>query len=869
LSEAIFPKKALSKQKYPLLLKESKEYLPIPLKIIALLIGVYSLFALIFEARYYSEFTSEIFITRLSAAGAAFLILFLLFTPFGTKKTVLIVHSLLTVIIVSSGYITYLIPSTLLVNVQIISLLIFTSALFLSWEVKNQIIVSLYYVAVFAAAVLLNGKSIFYLNNIYETIVFVLFLSLISIIGSSVNFKLRQELAEKSYIVRQSEKKYKSIFENSTEGIFQTTPEGKFITANPALIEMLGYNELNDLLELSIDKDIFQDPADREKLIKLLRRENAVRSYKTALKKKDGTIIIVKIDDRILKDENGEIYFEGNIRDVSEQAQAEEQRKKAEIALRQEKIKSDQLAKDAQKANSIKSQFLAHMSHEIRTPINGILGLLDLIENDSYKNSEELKQLVADAKTSAESLLGIINDILDLSKLEAGKIELEEVEFDFDTVINDSISVVRNRANEKGLIISTNVPKELPFSLLGDSLRLKQIFINLLGNAIKFTEKGTVSIGLKLKENSDEFVSIEAWVEDTGIGIPAEKKEDIFKPFSQLGDSKAGKNGGTGLGLAICREFISMMGGEISVESEEKKGSKFTFSIKLKLKKKPEHAEKNMKTIYELPKNGSNDGASDFLKKQRANFRILLAEDNMINQKVAMKILNTAGYAIEAVGNGREAVAAVKGGFYDIVLMDIQMPEMDGFTATKEIREFQDGKNKIPIIAITAHALRGDKEKCLQAGMDDYISKPIIAPQLIRILDKWTNISSAQPVIKTDTDNLGSDIFDFEHFEKISVGDKEFQRDLLESYFSDVELRIQKLDNHITGKDVQHTINEAHTIKGASLSIGALKVGEQALAVEICGKNNDLERARDKFADLKKAFEATREVLKKKSEIWV
>ncbi len=489
MSGTIFTKNAFSKQKYLHLIKKAKEHVLTPLKIIALLIGVYSLFALIFEVRYFSEFTPQIFIIRLSAAGAAFLILLLLYTSFGEKKPSIMVHSLLTVIIVSSGFITYLIPSTLLVNVQIITLLIFTSALFLSWEVKNQIIVSVYYVIVFAAAVLLNGKSIYYLNNIYETIVFVLFLSLISIIGSSVNFKLRLELAEKSYIVRQSEKKYKSIFDNSIEGIFQTTPEGKFIIANPALIKMLGYSDMEELLKLNIENDVFKDHADRDKLIKLLRKENAVHNYKLGLKKKDGTTIIVRLDDRILKDESGEIYFEGNIRDISEQIKAEEERKKAEIALRKEKAKSDQLAKDALKANSIKSQFLANMSHEIRTPINGVIGLLNLIESDAYKNNEELKQFVADAKTSAESLLEIISNILDLSKIEAGKMELVEAEFDLETMLNESVSIVRSRANEKGLSISADIPKDMPIRLVGDAIRLKQIFINLLGNAVKFTEK--------------------------------------------------------------------------------------------------------------------------------------------------------------------------------------------------------------------------------------------------------------------------------------------------------------------------------------------------------------------------------------------
>jgi HPt (histidine-containing phosphotransfer) domain-containing protein len=195
--------------------------------------------------------------------------------------------------------------------------------------------------------------------------------------------------------------------------------------------------------------------------------------------------------------------------------------------------------------------------------------------------------------------------------------------------------------------------------------------------------------------------------------------------------------------------------------------------------------------------------------------------------------------------------------------MDIQMPEMDGYTATKEIRGFQDKINKIPIIAITAHALRGDKEKCISAGMNDYISKPVIASQLIKILDKWADIKTAAPPKKAEPGIPGSDIFDFEHFEKISVGDKEFQRELMESYFSDIDSRIGKLDNYITVKDVQHAINEAHTIKGASLSIGALKVGELALAVEISGKNNDMARSREKLDEMKKAFNATKEALKK------
>lgn len=868
MSGTIFTKKnPFSKKQYLYLLKEAEVHLLVPLKIIALLIGVYSLFALIFEVRYHSEHSYQIFLIRISAAISSFLILILLYTKWGSKKPVLLVHSLLTIIIISSGYMTFLIPTTLLINVQIISLLIFTSALFLSWEVKNQIIVSIYYILVFAAAVTLNGKSIYYLNDIFETVLFVLFLSLISVVGSSVNFKLRLELAEKTYAIHKSEKKFRSIFDNSTEGIFQTSPDGKFLVANPALVKILGYSSADELLNLNIEKDIFINPEDRDKLIKRLRKEKEVHDYKVGLKKKDGTAIIIKLDDRMLTDETGKIYFEGNIRDISEQLQAEAERKKVEIALREEKRKSDQLAKEAVKASSSKSKFLAEMSHEIRTPINGVIGLLNLIESSSYKNKDELNQFVEDAKISAESLLNIVNNILDLSKIEAGKMELDEMEFDLREMLNESVSVVKNNALQKGLEISVEIAQNLPDRLLGDGARIKQIFVNLLGNAVKFTEKGSVSAGINVDEITDEFVWITSWVQDTGAGIPQKEKEIIFNRFSQAGDSTDVKRRGTGLGLTICKEFITMMGGEISVETEEKIGTKFIFTLKLKTQKKQKRQpeENNMKQIYVIPRTQSaaNGDVSEYIKKQRSEFRILLAEDNQINQKVAIKILNTAGYKVDAVCNGKEAVLAVKKGEYSMVLMDIQMPEMDGYTATKEIRGFQNQVSNIPIIAITAHALRGDKEKCLSAGMNDYISKPIIANQLINILDKWANINHASPPKKAEAGIPGSDIFDFDHFEKISVSDKEFQRELMESYFSDIESRIGKLDNYITIKDIQHAINEAHTIKGASLSIGALKVGELALAVEISTKNNELARAWEKLGELKKAFEATKEVLKK------
>jgi len=857
----------LSKKSYNKLKRKTEDFLITPIKVMSLLIAVSGLFAMMFEVRYFSQFSFEVYITRLLATLIAFTILVISNTPLAKKNPVVLVHILLVTIIVSSGYMIFLIPSTLVTNSQIVGLMIFTSALFLSWEVKNQIIVAIYYNLVFSFAIIVNDKSIYFLPNMYESVVFVLFLSILSVIGSAVNFRLRLQAAKNAIQVIASERRFRSIFNNSAEGIFQSTLEGKFIIANPSMAKILGYSDPSELLEVNISTEIFKSPEEREKLINLIMKKGSVEDYQITLKKKNGEDIIVKLNDRIFyaeEDQSG--YLEGSIRDITQQVITEEKKKVAEKELREEKKRADMLADEAMQLSLAKSQFLAFLGHEIRTPINGIIGYLSLIESDYYDNQDELKQFIGNAKNSAESLLELLNSILDLTKIESGRMELYEVDFHLDDIIDQAISINLGKIREKGLYVSKEIDSKIPHTLKGDATRIKQIFVNLINNAIKFTEKGKIEIYSRLENISDNSILIMSSIRDTGIGIPEEKLDALFKPFSQLDASTSSKYGGTGLGLMICKEFVTMMGGKIGVDSRVNMGSTFHFTIKLEPQKTeavvygaPSFEDQFDLNNYETEVSSPYD---DNLKEKRNNYKILIAEDNVVNQKVVLRMLTELGFDVEAVCNGKDAVEKIKNNNFNAVLMDVQMPEMDGFAATKMIRNLEDSRKNIPVIAITAHALKGDKEKCLEAGMNDYITKPINAKQLSKVLDSWVNLPVGLKAKKQVEVKPQDGVFDLQRFTEMSLGDVSFQRELLMDYFEDLDQRLNKLDELFEKKELENVKKEVHTIKGSSFSLGAVRIGEEALGIELSAKNNDWESVSQRLQTLKTAFGQTKEIVR-------
>ena len=447
-----------------------------------------------------------------------------------------------------------------------------------------------------------------------------------------------------------------------------------------------------------------------------------------------------------------------SIRDITDQKRAEEALVEINRQLEKATARANEMAVLAETSNTAKSQFLANMSHEIRTPMNGIIGMTGLLLDTEL--SDDQRRYAELTRSSSVALLGLINDILDFSKIEADKLELEAIDFDLRVVVGDAAELLALRAKEKGIELVCRVAPEAPAFLNGDPGRLRQVLVNLIGNAIKFTGKGEVSVRVSREDEDDRRARIRFEVKDTGIGISEENLARLFQPFTQADASMTRKYGGTGLGLSISKHIVSLMGGMIDVRSVEGAGSTFWFTASFEKQTEhsrpqdePPRADLGGPRILFVDDNATSLKQDSPVREEaqpvmtrpatgesaRSKYHILIAEDNAINQKVTIGILKRLGYQADMVTNGLEAVQLLETAPYDLVFMDVQMPEMDGLEATKAIRhrEKEIGGHHIPIVAITAYALKGDNARCLQAGMDDYIPKPIVPQAVAEKLEKW------------------------------------------------------------------------------------------------------------------------------------
>ncbi|MHB8865780.1 MAG: response regulator [Pirellulaceae bacterium] len=489
-------------------------------------------------------------------------------------------------------------------------------------------------------------------------------------------------------------------------------------------------------------------------------------------------------------------------------------RKRAEEALHQAKAA-------AEEANEAKTRFLANVSHELRTPMNAILGMVDLALQK--QSDPTAKDLLKTAKESAALLLALVNDLLDCAKIESGKMEIESVPFSLRRVLEQTTQVLAVRASEKGISFSCSIPSEVPDGLIGDQMRLREILLNLAGNAIKFTERGEVTVSVRVRSLDAEKASLEFAVRDTGIGIPRGQLEKIFQPFAQADASTSRRFGGTGLGLAIGSNLVALMGGQTWVESELGKGSTFYFTVRVPLAK-------------EVPP--EPEPACEVLPTVESLLRILLVEDSPANQKLAAFILRERGHTVDIAGSGRQGLNMALENGYDVILMDVQMPGMDGLEATRAIRETEQGLRSVPIIAMTAHAMKGDRERCLAAGMDGYLAKPINGHEMIRLVERLaarpTGGGTGRPVGSPDQP---SPVFHPELALTRCLNNRDMLHKMIQHFFDEYDALLPQVWAALQRGDVQEVSQLAHRLKGTVVYLGARQATDAALRVEQSGEH--------------------------------
>ena len=650
-----------------------------------------------------------------------------------------------------------------------------------------------------------------------------------------------QRRGEAARQLAESEANFRLIADMSGDVLVRRTIEGKRLYVSPASRQVFGY-EPEELLGKSVLDLIHPDDLELVRTPMTAAGNNSSR-LTWRIRHKDGHYIWVEGVRRFLLDP-----LTGAPKEVVSAARDVSARKAAESEL--------QLARDAAEAASrAKSEFLAKMSHEIRTPMNGVIGMNGLLLETELDEDQRKYALLV--QRSAEALLTVIDDILDVSKLEAGRVELETIDFDLAETVESAVALLAPTAQPKGIELRTRIEPAAHGCFRGDPTRLRQILLNLLSNACKFTDAGHVSVEVTLApgsaaEDSAARHQVRFAVTDTGLGIAEDMRPRLFQKFSQADGSVTRRFGGTGLGLAISKQLVEVMGGEIGFVSELGRGSTFWFGLPLA--------------------RGAYAGSTDLRAEPRPvtaapaqsrSLRVLLAEDNGINREFALAVLSRAGHSVVSAADGREAVAAVSEQVFDVVLMDVEMPELDGVRATQEIRRLPKPACDVPIIGLTAHAMAGARERYLAVGMSDYLAKPVTGPTLLAKLVALAGEAAPEP--QPPAAPASGAVLDTAMLDALARALPAAKvSGLLHLYLEQAGHALMRIESHASGGDFPRLAREAHDLAGSAGNVGAVRVTELARALEGASAEADREGVAGLLGGLRKAMTEANQALRRR-----
>ncbi|SFH77962.1 hypothetical protein SAMN05192551_10319 [Tindallia magadiensis] len=638
---------------------------------------------------------------------------------------------------------------------------------------------------------------------------------------------------EKERELEINEKMYRVYMDKSPLGIFVTNEEAQYIRVNPAGCRMTGYTE-EELKKLTIDD--LRPPETKDMTLRLNATEDGMFTGEYIGLRKNGERYWGRIHAARINEKENIAFCE----DITEQKKAEDKIVKFSEMLKVKNEELDEAVQKAEAANQTKSKFLANMSHEIRTPLNGILGFLQLLEETDMDQKQQ--EYLTYIKTSSETLLTIINDILDISKIESGQLELEHIDFNLSRTLEAALVPMFQSARAKGIDLKLEVDSEVPAWVKGDPIRLRQIITNLASNGVKFTEEGSVTVSVHQVEAKDETTTVEILVTDTGIGMSQETIKKIFQPFSQADSSSTRKYGGTGLGLSISRDLIHLMNGEIQAESQLGKGS--CFKVRIPFEKGD--GEKITYISEEIL------GA----EKEWKDSKVLVVEDQEINLVLVEQVLKNIGISFDVARNGIEAVNAFYRKQHDLILMDIQMPVMDGLEATKRIRSLKNVQQPY-IIAMTAHVMQENINQAYDAGMDGYIQKPIDLKQMKALFRKESTAQRSTKAQKkgilfhTDTDK-DAEIKAMVTAMVTEAGlDKDLSLELLQQGTAMWIDQVCQAEKDLASGDMTSLKLLFHNMKGTAANLRVKKLSEMATEAEAKVMAEDMNGLRKNLAEIK------------------